>query len=146
MHPHQGVRLLGKIPEDENAVHRHVGNDAGEAAHRTPLAERSGELVHRLELGMAHDREPVGVEIAPTDVQGERNRPEEIEGPAPGGNRSIEVEAPPAPVDAGELALGDKPAGDGGIDIGEHRQAATIPGAGGRSSVKTAPGPFIQPG
>ena len=143
MHPHKGVRPLGQVPEDEHAVHRHVGHDAGEAADRAPLAERSGELVHRLELGMAHDREPVGVEMLAADVQGEGNRPEEIEGPAPGGNRRVEVEAPPAPVDPKELALGNEPAGDGGVDIGEHRRAATIPGTGGRSSGKIAPEPFI---
>ena len=122
MHPHQGVRLLGEVPEDEHAVHRHVGHDAREAADRAPLPKRPGKLVHRLELGMADDREPVGGKLGPADVQGERDRPEEIEGPAPGGNRRVEVEAPPAPVDPEELALGDEPAGDGGVDIGEHRE------------------------
>ena len=47
--------------------------------------------------------------------------PRRSRGPAPGGNRGIEVEALPAPVDAEELALGDEPGADGGVDIGEHR-------------------------
>ena len=125
VHPHQGMRLPGRVAEDEHAVHRHVGHDAGEAADRPPLPQRPGKLVHGLELGMAHDREPVGDEVGAAHVQGERNRPEKVEGAASGGNRGVEVETPPAPVDTKELALGGEPGADGGVDIGEHRAVAS---------------------
>ena len=125
VHPHEGLGVIGEIAEDEHAVHRYVGDEAREAPHRTPLAKGAGELVHRLELGVAHDRVPVGMQVFPADVKRERDRPEDIEGATPGGNRVRQIDSPSVPINPDELALVDEARVDGRVDIGKHRSSAT---------------------
>ena len=126
MHPHERLGVIGEIAEHQHAVHRHVGDETREAPCRTPLAKGPGELVHRLELGVAHHRVPVRTQVFPVDVERERDRSEDIEGAAPGGNRVRQIDWPPAPINPDQLALGDEARADGWVDIGKHRSSATM--------------------
>ena len=138
MHPDERVRIVLGTAEDENAVHRHVRHHLREPPRRALRAKGTGERVHRLALGMPHDRMPprrsaFGIH-ARIRGEGQGNRPEHVEREPVGGVRPVEVEPPAAPVDPDELSLLGEAGAYGRVDIGEHRSG----GSEGRASPPAA--------